>query len=30
VIRLRRIECETSGKDLLHRLARLGYATETK
>ena len=27
VIRLRRIECETSGKDLLHRLASLGYAT---
>jgi hypothetical protein len=30
VIRLRRIECETSGKDLLHRLAGLGYAIETK
>jgi hypothetical protein len=28
VIRLRRIECETSGKDLVHRLAGLGYATE--
>lgn len=28
VIRLRRIECETSGKDLVHRLAELGYAVE--
>ena len=28
VIRLRRIECETSGKDLVHRLAGLGYAIE--
>jgi hypothetical protein len=26
VIRLRRIECETSGKDLVYRLAGLGYA----
>lgn len=30
VIRLRRIECETSGKDLVHRLAGLGYAIEGK
>ena len=30
VIRLRRIECETSGKDLVHRLAGLGYAVEAK
>jgi hypothetical protein len=30
VIRLRRIECETSGKDLIHRLAGLGYAIEAK
>jgi hypothetical protein len=28
VIRLRRIECETSGKDLVHRLAELGYVIE--
>jgi hypothetical protein len=28
VIRLRRIECETSGKDLVYRLAGLGYAVE--
>ena len=28
VIRLRRIECETSGKDLVYRLAELGYAIE--
>ncbi|MGA7127364.1 MAG: hypothetical protein WBZ19_13725, partial [Chthoniobacterales bacterium] len=30
VIRLRRIECETSGKDLVHRLAELGYAVEAR
>lgn len=30
VIRLRRIECETSGKDLIHRLAGLGYAVAAK
>jgi hypothetical protein len=28
VIRLRRIECETSGKDLVYRLAELGYAVK--
>jgi hypothetical protein len=28
VIRVRRIECETSGKDLAYRLAQLGYAVE--
>jgi hypothetical protein len=28
VIRLRRIECETSGKDLIHRLAGLGYGVK--
>jgi hypothetical protein len=28
VIRLRRIECETSGKDLVHRLNELGYGIE--
>jgi len=30
VIRLRRIECETSGKDLVHRLAGLDYAIAGK
>ncbi|MBV8214433.1 MAG: hypothetical protein JOZ08_14560 [Verrucomicrobia bacterium] len=30
VIRLRRLECETSGKDLVHRLAALGYAVASK
>jgi hypothetical protein len=30
VIRLRRIECETSGKDLVYRLANLGYAIKAK
>ena len=30
VIRLRRIECETSGKDLVRRLAGLRYAIEAK
>jgi hypothetical protein len=30
VIRLRRIECETSGKDLIHRLSGLGYAIAAK
>jgi hypothetical protein len=30
VIRIRRVECETSGKDLVHRLAGLGYAIEAK
>jgi hypothetical protein len=28
VIRLRRIECETSGKDLIYRLNQLGYGIE--
>jgi hypothetical protein len=30
VIRFRRIECETSGKDLVHRLADLGYGVEVR
>ena len=30
VIRLRRIECETSGTDLIHRLSDLGYAIPAK